>query len=539
MAERGDITVDYAQSPRIVRVAAPSTELTVQDLHDTLRGVFEEELTDLDQPELVSSAGKEDLGGGVSVGITSTLQNAIVTFEARKTSSESGTVTTGDAAGVTLIDSAATFVTSSVSPGDWVVNLTDGSCCSVLNVVSETELQTDGLGDGADDEFGLGDSYKIWPVIQCEIDGGNLVATDTGGSIISPILPSAMTQIVRTSSASATQTEESAIRFSSYADSSVWIDTASSTTGTAYPAGTSRDPVNNSADAQAIANEIGVDTLRMTNNLTLDTVTDHTNMLFQGRSPRTTQLTIPVGGLVSGAEYRNMLLSGPLSGGTYITSCAVKGIDNVSGHLERCVLREVGAGGYTVRGNGAGIIMINACTSVDAFAVGSGVPVVDANGGTQVAMKNFSGTVKIENHTGSQGSEIHLNAGKVILDSTCTGGTIYLYGNGILEDNSGVGCTVVDDLLDSRPATLAVDAIDAAALADSGLAEIADKILGRNIAGGSDGGRDVTSAMRAIRNRVTLAGGTLTVYQENDTSTAWTATVTTAARDPFSSVDPV
>jgi hypothetical protein len=538
MPERSDITVDYAQSPRIIKVAAPSTELTIQDLHDTLRGRFEEELTDLDQPELISSAGKEDLGGGVKVGITSTLQNAYVTFEARKASASTGTVTTADTNGITLTDSSATFVTDGLAPGSWLVNLTDGSCATVLTVVSETVLQTDTLGDGTDNQFDFGDSYKIWAVVQCDIDGGNLVAVDAGATVISPILSSAFTQIVRTSSASATQTEESAIRFSSYADSSVWIDTASSTTGTVYPAGTSRDPVNNSADAQAIANAIGVDTIRMTNNLTLDTVTDHTNMLFQGRSPRTTQLTIPVGALVSGAEYRNMLLSGPLTGGTYITSCAVKGIDNVSGHLERCVLREVGAGGYTVRGNGGGIIMINACTSVDAFAVGSGIPTVDANGGTQIAMKNFSGTALITNHTGSQGSEIHINAGRIVLDSTCTGGTIYLYGNGIVVDNSGAGCTVVNDVLDHQNATLGVDAIDSVSLADSAAAEIADKLLGRNIGGGSDGGRTVTSSLRRIRNRNRIVGSTLTVYQEDDSTADHTAVVTTGAGNPITEVDP-
>jgi len=34
-------------------------------------------------PRLISAAGKEDLGGGVAVGITVTLQNAKVAFESR------------------------------------------------------------------------------------------------------------------------------------------------------------------------------------------------------------------------------------------------------------------------------------------------------------------------------------------------------------------------------------------------------------------------------------------------------------------------
>lgn len=70
-------------------------------------------------------------------------------------------------------------------------------------------------------------------------------------------------------------------------------------------------------------------------------------------------------------------------------------------------------------------------------------------------------------------------------------------------------------------------------------AQNADKILGRNIAGGSDGGRDVTSALRAVRNKVTVDATTITVYQEDDTTSAWTGTATrTEGLDPLETVDP-
>lgn len=69
-------------------------------------------------------------------------------------------------------------------------------------------------------------------------------------------------------------------------------------------------------------------------------------------------------------------------------------------------------------------------------------------------------------------------------------------------------------------------------------AQIADKLLGRNVAGGSDGGRTVTDALRTLRNKSEIAAGTLTVYEEDDSTPAWTASVTTAAGDPLSSIDP-
>jgi uncharacterized protein Yka (UPF0111/DUF47 family) len=66
----------------------------------------------------------------------------------------------------------------------------------------------------------------------------------------------------------------------------------------------------------------------------------------------------------------------------------------------------------------------------------------------------------------------------------------------------------------------------------------ADALLGRSIAGGANGGRTVTSALRRLRNRVRILGGTMTVYAEDDSTTDHTAAVTTAEGNPISEVDP-
>jgi hypothetical protein len=68
---------------------------------------------------------------------------------------------------------------------------------------------------------------------------------------------------------------------------------------------------------------------------------------------------------------------------------------------------------------------------------------------------------------------------------------------------------------------------------------IADTLLGRTIAGAANGGRTVTSALRALRNRVTRVGATLTVYAEDDTTSAFTAALTTdSAAATITGVDP-
>jgi len=71
---------------------------------------------------------------------------------------------------------------------------------------------------------------------------------------------------------------------------------------------------------------------------------------------------------------------------------------------------------------------------------------------------------------------------------------------------------------------------------------IADKLLGRSIAGAADGGRTVTSALRVLRNKTSISGSTLTVYQEDDGATlpsAWTASLSTdSAAIPVTGIDP-
>jgi len=126
MTVRTDLTVDFSLNPRIITVGSPSSGLSVQDLVDTIRDI-EEQPSSIDNTHLLTAAGKNDLGGGLQVGITATLQNAKVAF------------------------------------GGWA-----------------------------------GPEYT-----QCNIDGGNLVALDEDGNSMNPIQPSTFTQVVKTSSVSA------------------------------------------------------------------------------------------------------------------------------------------------------------------------------------------------------------------------------------------------------------------------------------------------------------------------------------------------
>ena len=77
---------------------------------------------------------------------------------------------------------------------------------------------------------------------------------------------------------------------------------------------------------------------------------------------------------------------------------------------------------------------------------------------------------------------------------------------------------------------IAANAVTASALATDAVTEIADGILDRNMATGTDSGsttvRTPRQALRAIRNKVSVSGGTVTVCKEDDSTASWTGAVT-------------
>jgi hypothetical protein len=93
-------------------------------------------------------------------------------------------------------------------------------------------------------------------------------------------------------------------------------------------------------------------------------------------------------------------------------------------------------------------MMLNKCSAVDAFDVGQPA-IIDCNGDSMVAARQFTGEMKIVNKTGTKDMSIDMVAGTLELDSTVTGAcTIYIRGVGKLIDNSGPNVTIVNDLVD-------------------------------------------------------------------------------------------
>ena len=64
----------FDKSLKVITVEKPQRELSIQDLHDEIR-LFEEKNQNLEVAQIINASGKQDLGGGVQVGITLELIN--------------------------------------------------------------------------------------------------------------------------------------------------------------------------------------------------------------------------------------------------------------------------------------------------------------------------------------------------------------------------------------------------------------------------------------------------------------------------------
>lgn len=452
MAERSDLTTFWEESPRIIEVASPSAEIIMQDLHDTLKSNVEQasenddSLDNMDDDPLIDSAGKEDLGGGVKVGITSTLQNAQLAFESRITPTSTGTITTANGAGTQLIDSAADFVTDGVERGAVIINFDDQSITEVLEVLDLNNLRTRVLRGGTNNDYGSADNYKIWNIVQCDIEGGNLVAVDVDGTTpISSIFPTAFTQIVRTSSSSATLQEQADIQFASY-NGGVTVDVANTTgnavAGTGFPAGTGRAPSDNLSDALTIADELGLDRFYVIGDLTLSVGITLDGKRFVGQSSNKTTITVPAAATANGCEYQDCVITGTLDGDSIIERAVVSSLDLVSGFIYLCAIQ----GPVTLGGS-------SQANFLDCFSLvaGVGTPEIIVGTGQPLTVRNYNGGIKLSGKTGTEGCSVDMNSGQVVIADDNTAGEITLRGvaKWTNKDTYAGTTTVNDELLTS------------------------------------------------------------------------------------------
>lgn len=221
-------------------------------------------------------------------------------------------------------------------------------------------------------------------------------------------------------------------------ENAVWINVTSSNSGSLYPTGTLRKPVNNLIDAKIIAAVRGFDNLEIIGNITFQATDDVNGFLIHGENPVKTVITLIAGCQTDGTQVVNSSVTGVLNGDTLISDCKIYDLTYVEGCISNCLLTGVFelAGSETTR--------VVDCTDGQANGI---VPTVDMGGsGRDLVIARYTGDLKITNFTGSLNYiSVDFLSGKLWIDSTCTAG--YIYVRGVAEICDEGSSTVYDKSL--------------------------------------------------------------------------------------------
>lgn len=444
MTTRTDVVIEYTTSPRVVEVNAPSTEMIMQDWVDTNRKL-EDSFQGMAFTKLLNASGKEDLGGGVSVGITAASQDNLLSFAARTTPAETGTVTSNPGSPVagrdSFIDTTATFQANNVARGSLVVNFTDNSIADVVSVDGETQLTTKTLVNGIGNTFDTADVYHVFNIIQCNATGGNLTAVDTVPATISPILPTAFTQIILTASSSATTQNQALLEFATFNGHIHWAFITGKTSITETTDGNEETPLKELDDVKTQAVIKGFDEISVVESATVIATDDLTNFSLVGVNSSQTVLTFVAGSITGNTQFTSMELIGDLSGALFIDRCQLTTLTGIGSITADTVIRDTifSNGTITLRSDNNKLVHILNCSSS-----GSNVT-LDVNGTTgAIHIHHYLGLMTLSNVTSEIIIAFDGPGGRLSIDSSCTAGTINVSGATTPIDNSGPGCTVND-----------------------------------------------------------------------------------------------
>jgi hypothetical protein len=330
-------------------------------------------------------------------------------------------------------------------------------CLLSDNIKYEQALYAVG-GDPLPGEKALGTTYFLlngWKIRPYEGNhtlniNGNLYAEDGSSPYVQTLATYNVMVINSVSSlVDSTVQQLKEIEYASFNDG-VTIDVINGIPGTEYPIGTSETPVDNIEDAVTIAAYRGFKNLKFIGNFTFESGVMISNYNLIGEGMQKSVFTFENGCIVAFCKAFEAKLTGQVLGIVGFENCHL--IDYSSSGLvpssrdvvvKNCLVE----GDLALPDNYTGNLIVLDCWS---GSVATLPPSLDMNGAqSNVIIRNYSGGIEIKNYTQPYKLTIDLNVGRVILDSSVTGGNITIRGTGTLVDNS-VGASVNSDGLINR-----------------------------------------------------------------------------------------
>jgi hypothetical protein len=238
-----------------------------------------------------------------------------------------------------------------------------------------------------------------------------------------------------------------AIEYGEYG-AQVFVDETYPTSGTVYPKGTRRDPVNNLTDAKIIAAARGFDHIQLIGNFTFDVADVLDSFVVHGQSISKSQITLTAAALITNCTFENASVTGTLDGGSSLTDCQIANLSYTNGNIHDCQLN---AGVITLGPGEANFV--NCWSGV----AGEGSPIIDFDDqSVDLIMHNYAGGCTFRNKSVANPATIEMSQGQVVLEATITAGAISIRGIGKLTDMS-VGADVNREIITHSDILLAVD----------------------------------------------------------------------------------
>ncbi len=221
----------------------------------------------------------------------------------------------------------------------------------------------------------------------------------------------------------------------------VYVHPTRGQAGTDTPIGTRTTPVDNVLDAITIAETKGIQKIIIGESMTIDSGDFSQGYLFMGDNAVATTLTLGTSADFSKCEFRNLTVQGVLDSQSIIRECNILNLTAFDGFLWQCAITNE----VSVRaGSQASIAQ---CFSNVAGGGPGQTPTINLNGNGSLALRQYDGGLTIKNYNGGGAISMDYSSGRLIVDSSVTGGTIYVRGNCVVTDNSTGTAVVVDQTM--------------------------------------------------------------------------------------------
>jgi hypothetical protein len=223
-----------------------------------------------------------------------------------------------------------------------------------------------------------------------------------------------------------------------YALGSIWIDTVNGSSGTEeFVNGTADNPVASLADAITLSESLGINRFRIAIGSSITLTQDFPGYAFDGEN-----WALALGGVdISSCAFRGAFISGICTASTIpiFETCSFGDVSAPFMEAITCAF----SGTVTVTEPGAWYLF--RCSSAVA---GTDTPVFDLGEsveGSQLNFRNWSGGIEFQNVSQSGTDLLSVEGrGQIVLDSSCSGGTLAIRGAFDLTDNSET-VTISDD----------------------------------------------------------------------------------------------